>query len=155
MFHIGKRETLVLDNVVATLAPDLTSAVGAIRLDSDTYASFELIASSRTYTGSGDVTRPGTYGQFVPALGSADAVRSCAVLHVASRPDVRTSLGVMNPGLDEVTVRMTLLGIDGKPGARNVDNDSGDAIFVRGGGRSIGGADRPPDHGPEETLFNL
>jgi hypothetical protein len=45
MFHIGKRETLVLDNVVATLAPELTSAVGAIRIDSDTYASFEFIAA--------------------------------------------------------------------------------------------------------------
>lgn len=115
MFHIGKRETLALDNVVATLAPELASAVGAIRIDSDTYASFEFIASSRTYTGTGDVTRPGTYGQFVPALDPADATLSSAVLHVANRPDVRTNLGVMNPGLEEVTVRMTLLGIDGRP----------------------------------------
>jgi len=115
MFHIGKRETLVLDNVVATLAPELTNTVGAIRIDSDTYSSFEFIASSRTYTGTGDATRPGTYGQFVPALGTADANRSSAVLHVANRPDVRTNLGVMNPGLEEVTVRMTLLGIDGQP----------------------------------------
>jgi hypothetical protein len=115
MFHIGKRETLVLDNVVATLAPELTNAVGAIRIDSDTYASFEFIVSSRTWTGTGDVMRPGTYGQFVPALDPADANRFSAVLHVASSPDVRTNLGVMNPGLEEVSVRMTLLGIDGKP----------------------------------------
>lgn len=175
LFHIGKRQTLVLDNVVATLAPELANTVGAIRIDSDTYASFEFIASSRTWTGTGDATRPGTYGQFVPALDPAGANRSSAVLHVASRPDVRTNLGVMNPGLEEVTVRMTLLGIDGRPFLESgpmivpprsmgqwsitqlfgglysengtviieattpvfswgsiVDNDSGDAIFVRG-----------------------
>lgn len=115
-FSIGKRETLVLDDVVSILAPWATSAVGAIRIDSDhAHTNDDFIVSSRTYTGTGDATRPGTYGQFVPALEVADASRSSAVLHVASRSDVRTNLGLMNPTLEEVTVRFTLLGIDGKP----------------------------------------
>ena len=75
----------------------------------------DFIISSRTYTGTGDATRPGTYGQFIPALEVADATRSSAVLHVASRADVRTNLGVMNPTLEEVTVRFTLFGVDGQP----------------------------------------
>lgn len=177
MFHLEPRETLVLDNAVATLAPSLLSVVGAIRIDSDTDRSYEFIASSRTYTGTGDATRPGTYGQFVPALEVAEATRSAALLHVASRPDVRTNIGVMNPNLEPVTVRFTLLGIDGRPyfesaplvvppksmqqwsmtdavlfggvyadngvitadatapvysWASVIDNQSGDAIFVRG-----------------------
>lgn len=177
VFHLGPRETLVLDNVVATLAPHLTHAVGAIRIDSDTDQSYDFIASSRTYTGTGIATRPGTYGQFVPALEAADATRSAAVLHIAARPEVRTNLGVMNPGLEPVTVKFTLMGIDGQaflgslplvvpPRSMQqwamtdplmfgglyaaygtilmdatapvftwgsvIDNDSGDAIFVRG-----------------------
>jgi hypothetical protein len=115
VFHLEPRGTFVLDNAVATLAPYLSTAVGAIRIDSDTDRSYDFIASSRTYTGSGDATRPGTYGQFVPALEIEDATRSAAMLHIATRPDVRTNLGVMNPGLTSVTVRFTLLGIDGKP----------------------------------------
>jgi hypothetical protein len=115
VFHLQPRETLVLDNAVATLAPHLATAVGAIRVDSDTDRSYDFIASSRTYTSSGSAARPGTYGQFVPALEVADATRTAAVLHIATRPDVRANLGVMNPGLAPVTVRFTLLGIDGRP----------------------------------------
>ena len=177
-FRIGKRETLVLDDVVSILAPWAASAVGAIRIDSDhAHTNDDFIVSSRTYTGTGDASRPGTYGQFVPALEAADAARSAAVLHVASTPRVRTNIGVMNPALEAVTVRFTLVGIDGKPFLESVplvvpprsmqqwamtdaflfggvytangviavdatspvftwgsviDNDSGDAIFVRG-----------------------
>jgi hypothetical protein len=115
MFHLGKRETLVLDDVISAVAPHLTHAVGAIRIDSDNGASFDFIASSRTWTGTGDPERPGTYGQFIPALAPADAAKSTAVLHVATRPEARTNVGVMNPGLEAVTVRMTLLGTDGQP----------------------------------------
>ena len=33
MFHLGRRETLVLDDVLSVIAPHLTHAVGAIRID--------------------------------------------------------------------------------------------------------------------------
>jgi hypothetical protein len=64
--------------------------------------------------------RPGSYGQFIPALEIEDAASLSALLHVAARPDVRTNVGVMNPGLDPVTVRFTLLGIDGSPFLQSV-----------------------------------
>lgn len=51
-FRIGKRETLVLDDVVGLLTPWATSAVGAIRIDSDhAHTNDDFIVSSRTYTG--------------------------------------------------------------------------------------------------------
>ena len=120
-FMIRKRETLVLDDVVSILAPAATNVVGAIRIDSDhAHTNDDFIVSSRTYTGTGNAARPGTYGQFVPAFGVAEATRSSAVLHVASRPDVRTNVGVMNPNLEPVTVRLTLLGTDGQPYLQSV-----------------------------------
>lgn len=114
MFHLGKRETLVLDNVVATLVPEATQALGAIRIDSDNGMSHEFIASSRTYTNSAHQTRPGTFGQFVPALDPAGARPTTVALHVSSA-EFRTNFGVMNPGSTAVTVQVTLLGTDGQP----------------------------------------
>ena len=64
---------------MATLAPWLTHAVGAIRIDSDNGISYDFIASSRTYA-------------------VEDATRSAMVLHVASRAELRTNLGVMVAG---------------------------------------------------------
>lgn len=113
VFHIGKRQTLVLNNVVATLAPELEQAVGAIRIDSDTDRSYEFAASSRTYTNSPNVTRPGTYGQFVPAFGLKEALTRSAVLHAAVTPEFRTNAGVMNPSLQTAVVNMKLVGTDG------------------------------------------
>ena len=49
----------------------MTHAIGTIRIDSETDASDEFIASSRTYTDSRDVSRPGTHGQFVKAASGA------------------------------------------------------------------------------------
>src|SRR5687768_14511835 len=97
VFTIGRRGTLVLDNVVATLAPHLSSAIGAIRIDSDNGRSYEFVAASRTYTNSADPTRPGTFGQFVPAFEWDEANLRAAVLHVTIRPEFRTNAGVMNP----------------------------------------------------------
>jgi Family of unknown function (DUF5719) len=174
-FHIGKRQTLVLDDVVAVLAPGMTGA-GAIRIDSDhAHTNDDFIATSRTYTNSTDPMRPGTYGQFVPALEVTEARTSTAVPQVAVRPDVRTNVGVMNPTQEDVTVQIRILGTDGQVLGGSVsvnvppksmrqwslsqlfgglylgdatviidatepvftwgsiiDNDSGDAIFVRG-----------------------
>jgi hypothetical protein len=113
-YRIGKRETLVLDNAVATLAPYLTSAVGAIRIDSDNGGGYDgFIATSRTYTTSADPMRPGTHGQFVPALAEDEARTSTAVPQIAVRPDARTNVGVMNPGSGNVTVQIRILGTDG------------------------------------------
>ena len=112
-FQIGKLETLVLDDIVAAVAPGLTG-IGAIRIDSDhAHSNDEFIATSRTYTNSADPARRGTYGQFVPALEETEARRSTAVLQVAVRPDVRTNVGVMNPANENVTLQIRVLGTDG------------------------------------------
>lgn len=108
-FSIPPRGTLVLDNAVATLAPQFAAALGAIRIDSDAGRSYEFAASSRTYT----TGAHGSLGQFVPALDPAEAITRSVVLHVASTNQFRTNFGVMNPGLGAVTVRVKLLGIDG------------------------------------------
>lgn len=113
MFRVAKRSTVALDDVVATFAPAGTAASGALRLDSDTDKSYSFIASSRTYTQSGDVTRPGSYGQFVPAFALSSAHEEAVLLHVASRPDARTNIGVMNPGLVTATVTLRLLSATG------------------------------------------
>lgn len=113
VFKIPKRGTLVMDNVVATLAPFSVSAVGAIRIDSDTDRSYPFIASSRTYTTSGAATRPGTFGQYVPALAPSQARATTALLQVMERPEFRTNAGVMNPGIEEVRVKFKLVGTNG------------------------------------------
>lgn len=106
--HVGRRGTIVLDNVVAALLPSASYAIGAIRLDAGGH---HFVASSRTYTTHG----AGSYGQFVPALARAEATAAATVLHVASSTDFRTNCGVMNPNAEAVTIRMTLLGTDGLP----------------------------------------
>ena len=114
-FQIRPREVLVLDNVVATLAPHFPSVIGAIRIDSDTDASYDFVATSRTYTTSPDPQRPGTYGQFIPALDAGDATRESVILNVAQRPDVRTNFGVMNPSQTAATVKAIMFGFEGTP----------------------------------------
>lgn len=113
VFTVPKRGTLVLNNVVGTLAPFVVSGVGAIRLDSDTDRGYPFVASSRTYTTSGSVTRPGTYGQYVPALAPSDARATTALLQVTERPEFRTNAGVMNPGDAAVTLKFKLMATDG------------------------------------------
>jgi DNA polymerase III delta prime subunit len=113
VFHVAKRATVVLDDVVALFVPPGTPSTGALRLDSDTDKSYSFVASSRTYTQSGDVTRPGTYGQFIPAYTAGTALKETVLLHVTSRLEARTNVGVMNPGSEPATVTMKLVGIDG------------------------------------------
>lgn len=113
MFRVAKRATVVLDDVVALFVPAGTPFSGALRLDSDTDKSYSFVASSRTYTQSGDVTRPGTYGQFIPAYAADSAHEETVLLHVTSRLEARTNVGVMNPGAEPATVTMKLVGING------------------------------------------
>ena len=114
-FTIAPGSVLLLENAVVRLWPHLTNSVGAIRIDSDTDASYEFIATSRMYTNSDTPKRPGTVGQFVPALDPARATRKAIILNVAERPDVRTSIGAMNPGLTASTLRVKIVGFDGTP----------------------------------------
>jgi hypothetical protein len=112
-FRVAKGGVLILNNVVARLWPDTPHIMGSIRIDSDTYTSFEFIASSRTYTDSLIGNQPGTHGQFVRALNPAEAKKTTILLHGAATADFRTNIGAMNPGLEPATLKVTLLNHDG------------------------------------------
>ena len=114
IFNIRRGEMLTLENVVAILAPELPSAIGAIRIDSDTNADYDFIATSRTYTPS-RTAAGGTYGQFVPALEATEARTKTVVLNVAQTMEVRTNFGAMNPGNSPVTLTARLFGFNGVP----------------------------------------
>lgn len=113
VFHIAPRGVLVLDNVVQQLNPGVTSALGAIRIDSDTDASYAFLADSRTWTSSPNPAVQGSYGQFIPAMHPDQARLETVVLHLASTPQFRSNVGAMNPGSEEATVTATLFGADG------------------------------------------
>lgn len=115
---IGPRQMLVLNDVVGHLVGVVTPAIGALRLDSDTAASYEFSADSRIYTDSPNPAAPGTFGQYVPALAPESAVKKSVVLHVSSSSDLghgfRTNAGVMNPYPNVVaTVTPALYRADG------------------------------------------
>lgn len=113
VFQIAPRGTLVMDDVVEILVPESTPALGAIRIDSDTDASYPFAASTRTYTQSPASQGPGTFGQFIPALDPADALEISVVLHASITPGFRTNVGAMNPGSTPAAVRMILYDASG------------------------------------------
>ena len=98
VFHVGAREMIVLDNVVERINPGTQTALGAIRIDSDTDASYAFLADSRTWTSNPMPNGFGGYGQFIPALHPDEAKRETVILHLASTPEHRTNIGTMNPG---------------------------------------------------------
>lgn len=111
---VGPRQMAVLNDIVGDFLQWPTSAVGALRLDSDTDRSYEFSAESRTYTDSPNEGAPGTYGQWIPALDpAAAATKSGVVLHVIHNSDFRTNAGVMNPNREPINVRATLVRADG------------------------------------------
>lgn len=104
---VPKRQMVVLDDVVGNFF-ELPSAIGAVRIDSDTDFSYSFSADSRTYT---DSTSGGTFGQFVPAMDGA--FKKSVVLHVSRTNAFRTNAGVMNANREPVVVTASLVGADG------------------------------------------
>jgi hypothetical protein len=116
LVSIGPRQLVVLNDVVTFLgwpAP----AIGAIRLDSDTDRSYEFVAESRTYTDSPNSAAPGTFGQFIPALDPADALRKIVITHLSHSASLstgfRTNAGAMNPNAEPAIVTPRLFAADG------------------------------------------
>lgn len=99
--HVPKRQMVVLNNIVGDFLKWPGSAIGAIRLDSDTASSYSFVADSRTYTDSPNAALPGTFGQFIPSLKVEQAKTRTVVLHLSYSPDLstgfRSNVGVMNP----------------------------------------------------------
>src|SRR5437899_9553422 len=68
LFHVPKRQMVVLNNVVASLYGWTPPLLGALRIDSNNAADYNVVVDSRTYTDSPNPAAPGTYGQFIPAF---------------------------------------------------------------------------------------
>lgn len=111
---VPPRQMAVLNDVVGDFLEWPGSAIGAVRLDSDTDQSYEFSAESRTYTDSPNPAAPGTYGQFIPALDpNTDATKSGVVLHVSNNAAFRTNAGVMNPNRETITAIARWIRADG------------------------------------------
>ncbi|MCM2316289.1 MAG: hypothetical protein NDJ92_14165 [Thermoanaerobaculia bacterium] len=121
---VPKRQMVVLNDIVGNFFGETQDTIGALRLDSDTDASYEFVADSRIYTDSPNPAVAGTYGQYVPAMELDDAKLKTVVLHLKSPFNVgipgsggsyRSNVGVMNPGSETATVTSRLYGADGTP----------------------------------------
>lgn len=121
LVNVPKRQMVVLDDIVGDFFGETANTIGALRLDSDTDASYEFIADSRIYTDSPNPAVGGTYGQYVPAMELDDAKLKTVVLHLKNVPDsgiagatsFRTNVGVMNPGNETATIASSLYGENG------------------------------------------
>ncbi|MFA6954250.1 MAG: hypothetical protein WC538_00085 [Thermoanaerobaculia bacterium] len=118
---VPKRQMVVLNDIVGDFFGETANTIGALRLDSDTDASYEFVADSRIYTDSPNAAVQGTYGQYVPAMSLSDAKLQTVVLHlknsfdtgIAGATSFRTNVGVMNPGSEPATIKSVLYGAPG------------------------------------------
>lgn len=103
---IAPRASRQLDDIVLSFF-NLDAAGGAIRIASAN----EFAATSRTYTTS-SAGCPGTFGQFIPALGAADATARAVIPNVRLSVDgttgFRSNVGIMNPSRDAVAATLRL-----------------------------------------------
>jgi hypothetical protein len=102
---VNAGQVLAMNNVLeSTFA---TSGAGAVHVE--TANESPLIVTARTY----DQQPTGTYGQFVPAVSSADATgageRSLQVLQVEHSDQFRTNVGLVEVTGQPVTVRITAI----------------------------------------------
>lgn len=96
---VGKRQMLVLDDVVTSLFS--ATGLGAIRLSS----SDDFVASSRIYAG----TSAGTLGQFSPGVDATTAKAKGLIIQlkatgVTQSGTFRTNMGFVNPNSTATTV---------------------------------------------------
>ena len=96
---IAPKQVVALDDVVA--ATMRTSGVGQLEFLGDTDA---LVVTSRTYTRASG----GTYGQFIPAVSTAEASTLAYVPQVQATAGFRTNLGFAEAAGGSGTVRVTL-----------------------------------------------
>jgi hypothetical protein len=110
--EIPPRGEAVLDDVTGPNGLNSTGTTGAIRITSNV----GLLASSNIFNDQrGATPNRGTFGQFVPSIARANALRKGVILHLANKTrDIanpsgfRTNLGFFNPNQTAVTVAMTL-----------------------------------------------
>ncbi len=108
---IPARGTAVLNDVAGSSGFNITGT-GAVRVSSAN----SLVATSRIFLD----LRPsgkGTFGQFVPSVKRANALRRGVMTQLSNQSDLsggsRTNIGFFNPNPTAVTVRLELRGADG------------------------------------------
>ena len=108
---IPARGTAVLNDVAGSSGFNITGT-GAVRVS----AANPLVATSRIFLD----LRPsgkGTFGQFVPSVKRANALRRGAMTQLSNQSDItsgsRTNIGFFNPNPVTTTVRLELRGPDG------------------------------------------
>ena len=117
-FQLGPRETLVIDDVLATVFGYDTNIKGALVVSVDegmiegNPEEARIIAVTRTYN---TADPAGTYGQTVPAL-EADTVTVAPLVATGARNDgqFRSNVGLVSLALfEEIRVHFRVLGPDG------------------------------------------
>jgi subtilisin-like proprotein convertase family protein len=96
---IPPKQVMALDDVVASAMR--TNGVGQLEFLGDTSS---LAITSRTYTHANG----GTFGQFIPAVGTLEASTLAYVPQIQATPDFRTNAGFAEVNGGSGTVRMTL-----------------------------------------------
>lgn len=108
---IPPRGTAVLDDVAGASGLNITGT-GAIRVSS----AQNLVVTSRIFNDL-RASGKGTFGQFVPSVARANALRRGVMTQLSSSADPstgsRTNIGFFNPNPESVTVRLELRGADG------------------------------------------
>ncbi len=104
---VGPRQAVVLEDLVSSVLG--RAEAGSIRLVSDSL----FFASSRTYNiGDGE---SGTYGQYIAAASSEEAVAQGILLLANNDPAIdgfRTNVGFVNPGSSEVSIEVSVYDTD-------------------------------------------
>lgn len=111
------RGEAVLDDVTGPSGLNVAGSVGALRVTSNT----GVVVTSNIFNDQrGATPSRGTFGQFVPAIARANALKRGVILHLSNRNrDVtnpsgfRTNIGFFNPNQETVTVNLTLRDANG------------------------------------------
>lgn len=109
LFRIPKRQMVVLNDIVGSLAGWTPPLIGALRIDSDTDSDYNVIVDSRTHTDSPNPAAPGTFGQFIPALDGNTAVRKSVAVHAANSSRYRANAVLMNPQRTPASVTVSVV----------------------------------------------
>lgn len=101
--NIPARGTATLDDVTGSAGLNAAAGIGAIRVSSAS----AINASSRIFSDQRSGGR-GTFGQFLPGVPRANALRRGVLPQLSNNADFRTNIGFFNPNNAAVTVRLEL-----------------------------------------------
>ncbi|MEK6375857.1 MAG: CHRD domain-containing protein [Acidobacteriota bacterium] len=101
--NIPARGTATLDDVTGSTGLNAAAGIGAIRVSSAN----AINASSRIFSDQRSAGK-GTFGQFLPGVARAAALRRGVLPQLSNNADFRTNVGFFNPNSAAVTVRLEL-----------------------------------------------